>query len=411
MAGRHTSQKRKKSHPIWWIIQAVVVLLLGSIVLWLIRPGADQVHQATDSSTDQAVLARIEACKDAPLEYLVTHTSDTDWRVRAAAYEALSEIALFRELPLRDTPLGKREALLLEWLDQNTAHLATDLCELYVSPQQLRLGKTLTQRCMTCHLGPEPSTEYEPTQCAPCHEQIHQQWSGTAHANSLTHLRYITIDPTTRQQVPLEFEGQMGLSCIACHEATQQAPQTDCVASFKTLACGTCHSQAQSQWEVWRTSDRYQHANWPPGSLEKLEGPPLGCTDCHMKEHEHLWAARRDPAFLQSGIKLNIRRGQQQPVVIELYNLTGHAFPTETTRRSLQLFIQTDDGEERLLAELADQIPGYETGSRAESPMAPGEVRQYPLEDGVGIVRARLVFVRNRFQEGTYTIQIAETER
>lgn len=387
--------------------------LMVLLILWLAVP-AGPPAAPTDTPDDAAVMKRVTACQGAPLSYLIAHTSDNDWRVRAAAYAELAKHAPIENAPLRDTPIDQREAVILGWLDRNKPGLAADMCQWYTGLSHLRFGGPLVQRCLACHVGAEPTPQLADTRCIRCHETIHAQWSGTAHANSLSHLPLVTIDPATRQQVPFDFGGRKGLSCVACHEPIQSTasvldtggPDEVCLAAFETVSCGECHAEAQAQWQTWRDTPRYRRAVWPPGSLELSDEEPKSCAACHMPEGEHLWAARRDVPLLQSGLVMNVSTNPDGQAVVILRNLAGHHYPAGRTRRALLLYAQLDDGPERLIATLADSLPGTDEPPVTGPTLAPGEARAFPLPGKPRGVHARLVYARNRFVQDAYTVEV-----
>ena len=338
--------------------------------------------------------------------------------MRAAAYQALSRLEPIDDMPLRDTPIDQRERIMLTWLDRVAPGLAGDLCEVYAQPEALRFGRTLVTRCLTCHVGPEPTPTLASKACADCHPAVYDQWKGSAHANSTTHLHLVTIDPVTRQQAMMPFDGQPGLACIACHEpVTTHVPikaggvDPTCPATFRTVSCGGCHRQAQSEWDTWRSEPRYQRATWPPGSIEQALGEASACVDCHMHESNHTWAARRDPALLRSGIQLSITLDDQDQVVVHLQNLAGHAYPTGTVRRAIALYVQLDDEPERLVATLADTSPTTEPATKLTPALKPNEQRRYILPGSPLHITARLVYRRNRFEPDSYTTEITSATR
>lgn len=392
---------------------------LALLVLWLVVPGSPPAAPTGPPADDAAVLERVTACRDAPITYLIAHTSDNDWRVRAAAYAELAKHAPIENVPLRDTPIDERETVILDWLDRNGPDPAADMCEWYTGLDHLRFGGPLVQRCLTCHVGAEPSPQLIDTRCTACHETIHAQWAGTAHANSLSHLQLLTIDPAIRQQTPFDFAGRKGMSCVACHEPTDHAAEGEipdgrdragCVASFHTVSCGACHAQAQEQWQARRDTPRYRRAVWPPGALELADGGPESCAECHMPDGEHLWAARRSIPMLQSGLAVSVSRDPGGRAVLTVRNLAGHNYPTGTTRRALHLYVQLDDGREHLIATLADSLPGTADPSITGPTLAPDEARKINLPGRPTRVRARLVYARNRFQPDTYSVEVTAIE-
>ncbi len=391
------------------ILGAVIVLVAWLIwLIWL--PG--QLTRTTEADLqDSDPLQRAEACRQAGEADLLARTSDADWRVRAAAFGALDKIDPVDPMPLRDTPIDQREALALSWIDRNAPSVSGDLCEVYAHSEHLRFGPVLVGRCLTCHAGPVPDPDHADTRCAECHTQTHAQWSGTAHANSLSHLILMTVDPVTRQPGTFDFADRKGLSCVACHspQSERDTPHqlTGCLTPFTTIACAQCHGRTASQWDQWAMRPRYRQATWPPGSIEQVdEDMPMACIDCHMPDGRHLWSARRDMDLLRSGIAMTFTQDDEDGPTLSLRNFAGHAYPSGGIRRALRLYVQLDDGSEQLLATLADRLDDPSGNPNAYPALQPGEIRVFPLPRTTGLARARLVYVRNRFDTDSYTAEV-----
>jgi hypothetical protein len=189
-------------------------------------------------------------------EVLVPRASDTDWRVRAAAFGLLARQVPAGEPPaLRDTPMEAREKWLLDWLaahDQDSpAKLAPELCELYADARHVEFGPRLAARCLACHAGASPAPPQAADVCRQCHPETHEAWTGSAHAQSLTHLRLATVNPRTREPEPWNFGEIRGIGCGECHrtagpprrEVTAGSPRgSECPFAFdaSTPAPDTC---------------------------------------------------------------------------------------------------------------------------------------------------------------------------
>lgn len=398
----------------------LVCVILGvlAVVVWLWRPTGTGRTANTGALLDVDPLTRAAYCAQASDTELIVLASDTDWRVRSTAFETLSGKGAIERLPMRDTPIGEREQVVLSWIDQHRPGLSTELCSVYAQPQYVRFGGVLVDRCMTCHTGRQPEAKFSDSACVACHEPIHTAWSGTAHANSLSHLVLPTVDTTTRQPGVYDFVGRKGLSCVACHEPTEADTSAEagaCLTEFVTTSCTTCHTQTGAQWDTWTQAPRYRPSTWPPGSVERVEGEAFeSCVDCHMPEGQHLWGARRDVALLRSGIVMKFEEQDSGELSLVLANLAGHAYPSGGVRRGLRLYLQVGDEPEMLVAVLADDLERrQEAGGeppRLQPVLQPGETRAYPLSGSGEDVRARLVYVRNRFQTGGYTVEIDSLE-
>jgi cytochrome c554/c'-like protein len=389
---------------------ACVVLAVVAMAIWL-RPPVGTVQEAVKGNyLDTDPLGRAAYGPQASDTELILLASDTDWRVRSAAFETLGRREAIERLPLRDTPISKREAVTLSWLDRNRPELSGDICSVFARPEHARFGEVLVGRCLTCHAGRQPEPAFSDTNCVTCHKEIHSNWSGTAHANSLSHLVLPTVDATTRQPETYDFVGRKGLSCVACHEPQGVAThiQEDaCLTTFTTTNCTACHAQTGTQWENWTKAPHYRPATWPPGSVQRVEDEePRSCTACHMPDGQHLWGARRDIALLRSGIVMKVQKEGGDKASLTLQNMAGHAYPSGGVRRALQLYIQIDDDEEKLLAILADDLEGTAEADNQQPALQPGETRAYPLASSAQEIQARLVYVRNRFDPDSYIIEI-----
>ena len=89
----------------WRWPRAVMPLLLLLILTaaWYYWPQAKVSPSPMADPHDADPLMRVAACQHAQTHELIALASDTDWRVRAAAYEALSTREPMRSDPLPDT--------------------------------------------------------------------------------------------------------------------------------------------------------------------------------------------------------------------------------------------------------------------------------------------------------------------
>jgi hypothetical protein len=360
------------------------------------------------------------------LGMLLPRASDSDWRVRMAAFHALAAAGRFQGEPLRDTPLDEREAILLAWLDAHdaasAAPLGRDLCELYAGDRHVEFGRPLAARCLVCHAGAAPAPFMASETCGNCHGRTYQEWSGSAHAQSLSHLRLATVNPTTREPQQMDFGEVRGIGCRECHrpaaEPSAPIPQdrapttgsnatrtglTACPFRFAADAaasesCARCHASTAAEWRAWLKGPQPRIATWPPGEIQTdRRGDTRTCVDCHMpagrvsegkaEEHAHTWAARRDVERLRDGlaVRSEVPRGVSSPEVrMRLINLSGHAYPTGTRRRALRILVA------------APAAAGSAAVYRVP-PLAPGEQREFvlPVPGGAATLMIRLQYCRD----------------
>ena len=395
-------------------------------------------------ATACAILAEQGALESLPA--LLPRCSDVDWRVRAAAFDALRRLHPCPEsASLRDTPLARREQLLLQWLDAHDKTsadaLGPELCELYADLTHVEVGPPLADRCLNCHAGQTPSPTASSNACSRCHAEIHAAWAGSAHAQSLSHLRLATVDPVSRQPKRLGFGQVRGLSCTACHRKGSPAPSpttapardATCPLGFRADAssdsCARCHATTWRQWQAWRRGPQPRRLDWPPGQIDvEFRRDDRSCTDCHMppadsadgKTHrDHRWAARRDVTLLRQGIDVQVlpldSRDNRRKIRLVLTNLSGHAYPTGSRRRAIGLHagsLDQDDNALPLIATLSPIRPGH-LGRRTEPALAPGEQRPFiiPLPPEAPGLKYRLIYHRNHLAEGTYGTEFAAGTR
>ena len=376
------------------------------------------------------------------LAAILPRASDTDWRVRAAAFQALAAAGRLRGEPLRDTPLDEREEILLAWMDARdpkaAAPLAPELCELYAGDRHVEFGRPLAARCLACHAGAEPAPFAASETCGRCHGRTWQEWSASAHAQSLSHLRLATVNPATRQPQQMDFGEVRGMGCRECHRPAvepqapiprERAGLTACPFRFrKEIAaadsCSRCHTSTAAEWRAWLAGPQPRLAVWPPGEVQAdRRGDTRTCVDCHMPpgpmaadktEHVHAWAARRDVGRLQEGVAVR-SEAEKGPgpfsaspqIRFRLINLSGHACPTGSRRRALRILAGPTGGEMRIVAELSplagQACRGLTAGRRGRlAPMgqpalAPGEAREFliPAPAAAATVTIRLQYCRD----------------
>jgi HEAT repeat protein/cytochrome c554/c'-like protein len=424
---------------------------------------ATAMGRATDNSTDLTPLLRVmltanawqcrrTACEmvaargDASLlPIIVPRASDTDWRVRAAAFDALNRFGnLPGSAPLKDTPLAARERVLLAWLEAHDRSAATallpDLCELYAGTVAVEFGKPLASRCLGCHVGRQGKAFDENASCGACHGRVHSEWSGSSHGQSLSHLRLMTVNAKTRQPEPMDFGPVRGISCTQCHRVSagpksasadagrrpRQCPWSFDPAAKPREACRQCHRSTTRQWLAWRDGPQPRRLDWPPGKLDlDHRGDTRDCTDCHMNFRDtsgsepegrrHTWFMRRNVTAMRRAIDLRAERVPAQSgqgrVRITLTNLSGHAFPTGTRRRGLIVLVgPAGGGSWQVAARLSPSRPG-QVRPETSPALAPGEQRRlsWPVVDSGKRTAVRLLYVRDLFDDQSYRAEITST--
>jgi hypothetical protein len=376
---------------------------------------------------------------------LLLRMNDADWRVRAAAFDAMTRAA--GDLPgaprfpapLRDTPPAQREDYLFAWINgwQGSVDVQSplaELCEIYAPASGHWLtGPRLAQSCLACHSPPDAYGEADFASCADCHRGAHGEFFRSAHARSTTHLHLLRVNDQTKQVEPYDVGPREGLVCTTCHVPAKDAAGTKPLPRgtenlaiphrfAAAIACATCHAETQREWETWRTNPRPIPSRWLPGDFTWDESPDARtCVSCHMQPRAtlggtspaglvHAFGARRDAAFMRNGISAHIEppTGARGPQLV-LTNLAGHRYPSGTIRRALRIELRynTDPPEtKRLLTKLTDSpLPSSQPTQPA---LAPGEQRRIELPTIPGASRAtcEITFERNQYEPGSYELPL-----
>ncbi|HEV2294279.1 MAG TPA: multiheme c-type cytochrome [Tepidisphaeraceae bacterium] len=374
---------------------------------------------------------------------LLPRMSDADWRVRAAAFDAMQRVAGYvpgaptSPAPLRDTPVDDREALLFAWI--NGWRLPGDalpalpaggeLCEIYAPAGGHWLtGTRLAQSCLACHAPPDQHAEADFAKCAECHREAHEEFFRSSHARSTTHLNLLRVNDRLKEVELFDPGPRQGLVCTSCHLPAHAGdgvaplpPGTENLVVphrfAATTACATCHAQTQIEWETWRTLPRPITSPWLPGEFTWDESPDeRTCMSCHMAQRGtgglmHTFASRRDVGLMRGGLSAHLepptaRRGPQ----LVLTNLAGHRYPSGTIRRALRIELRYDtDGDDagkRLLARLTDSpVP---TSQPTQPALAPGEQRRFslPVPNGASRVTCEITYERDQYRSGAYELPL-----
>lgn len=369
--------------------------------------------------------------------------SDTDWRVRLAAFQVLSAVVPRAGEVLRDTPLAEREAILLRWLDacvKSTAASELNLCELYADDRHVEFGRPVADRCLACHAGAQPAPFSANDVCAGCHAAAHGEWAESAHAQSLSHLRLATVNPATRQPEQMTFGEVRGIGCRECHRVEKEpaAPLPKdatglaaCPFRFRIYqkpadSCRPCHASTAEEWRAWLKGPQPRAATWPPGQIEMdRRGDTRTCVDCHMPPdpaggdkpgRTHTWSARRDVRRLREGIwaALAAGKGDMQPALgLSLVNLAGHAYPTGTRRRALRILAgPPGDAAQAVVADLSPVRPGRPLAA-SQPAIAPGEQRAValPVASGATAIVCRLLYCRDVSDPQALVAEIFKAEQ
>jgi hypothetical protein len=414
------------------------------------EPGHDTEAMLAHMLTNDQALVRAAACTaigrghQLPFAGAIwPRLSDDDWRVRAAGFEALHDLAgdnVRFDTPLRDTPVEEREQTIVSAMSQWRAQRdrltpLPQLCELYPTLDHWLVGPVLLEQCLTCH-APSHETYQSSTRCMSCHQQVHKTWFASAHSRSISHLPLAKVDPVSKKVVLVQYGMREGLDCLTCH---REATATSSAANVSSIApplapshhrfdrsvpaaqsCATCHSETQQQWETWQSRPRPRMASWPPGAIEwTSQSPAPSCIECHMralqtpgdKSLPHSFTARRNVELLIGGLSARIEPAtHDRPPRLVVTNFAGHSYPAGTHRRSLRIEVQYDEdpATRTLLARLKQRDPVPTTQPYAEV-LGPGEERSFDLaiRPGAKTVSCDVTYERNAYVDVGYEVNLA----
>ncbi len=346
-----------------------------------------------DSWAVRAAACRIAAgLDDEAVYFLLPRASDEDWHVRSVAYEELWRLYLPAfPPPAKDMPIAQREQILLRWLAgyeaQATRKPSAQLSNLYGDNRHVEYGQTLTDRCLECHVGRAPAAFAANDKCVQCHADIYAQWAGSAHAQSLSHLKFRSVDPTSRSSQWMSFGEFRGISCQECHGLTAAAATSSATRTSRcTLgalrpasseaACGRCHQPTFEQWQQWKHQPHAQKLDWPPGQMAVRGGDERSCAACHMPRPDslarHSWPARRDQELLASAIDVSFRRHEGQLEVV-LTNLAGHEVPTDSRFHDIAVDLVSPQGTRTLVTLALPWPPGIAAAQRQLAAAKPSQ--------------------------------------
>ncbi|MGB7158824.1 MAG: multiheme c-type cytochrome [Tepidisphaeraceae bacterium] len=377
---------------------------------------------------------------------IVPRMSDADWRVRAAAFNAMRRVAgdvpgapSPSSTPLRDTPVGEREDVIFAWIDAwrnggETLPKLPALCDLYAPANHWLTGTALVESCLACHAPRDAYTTADSQSCAACHTRAHDSWARSAHAQTTSHMNLARVDERTKKVVAYDFGERKGLLCTTCHvpatdddepSSTAPPPGTERLRvphHFRANAgatCVACHEQTQREWGTWKVNPRPARSRWLPGEVTWDDQPDARtCVSCHMTPQrasggpaglDHQFGARRDVDLMRSGLAVRIEpptAGRDAQLV--LTNLAGHAYPSGGIRRALRVEVVYDDDEatRRVLARLtSSSLP---TTQPLGAALQPAEERRIDLmrPQGASRVTCEVVYERNQFEAGAYELPL-----
>lgn len=385
----------------------------------------------------------IARCSAAPvwLAALLVRTLDEVPNVRRAAQAALAA----KDLHVPTDPQAKSVSpsraadgltVIMDAMRRRSPDfVGLSACELWADTSWLAFPPSSGETCLTCHVGADRKPVAANEQCRSCHAAIHDEWIGSAHAQSLLHVRLPTGEVASGERVCVDFGDLRGLSCTECHSIATGGTTTrgagTCIHEFiandpPEQACVGCHADTATEWRAWLGLNAQPHkAVWPPGDLQTSTRDRRNCVDCHMRSasggdlphRSHRWSARRDLGLLREGVHVaaSIRVDPQagRSFIATLTNTAGHEYPTGTCRRTVELLIAKPSGESWLpIARLGRIYPARPFPADLDPPLRPGERRTlvHPLATDANQIYYRLRYVRNRLNPQQYVADIAEGE-
>jgi hypothetical protein len=275
---------------------------------------------------------------------------------------------------------------------------------------------------------PAPARAFESSsQCADCHAQVYEEWSGSQHAMSWTNpaVRDLSNDFANtdcidchaprpvfetgigNRVLPRAARRVEGVDCIACHQMSAEGggvhmagTLTDPSAACRPVEvreltrpdfCAGCHDQHETV-KQWAASE------WPDRGMD--------CLACHMPERpdgsgrDHTMHGGTSLANLEKAVELRgVRAGSGW--TIELENVgAGHSFPTDERSRAADVFWRPA-GEETWRHLHRMRSPYRHEVDVPDTLLAAHELRLLPLEDpeADGPVEVALFYKRSPYWE------------
>ena len=242
--------------------------------------------------------------------------------------------------------------------------------------------------------------------CRRCHGRAWETWKASPHAKALHSLEPRNLSATDKVatclpchapqpvllsgrpgQPPLPREERRGegVGCVTCHLAAEgmaarpgsragacRPVPTPALTSAEL--CQSCHN-AHGTVDQWRAS------SWAARGI--------GCRDCHMPGGDHRMLGAHDSGGLRAALGLEAA-AQGRALEVRVSNRgVGHNLPSGRRSRSMELVVDFPRAQERY--RFRNPFRG-EGGPNTQLPS--GETRRlsWPLPDGPGVARVRLIY-------------------
>jgi len=184
------------------------------------------------------------------------------------------------------------------------------------------------------------SDDNDPERCSVCHEDAHDDWSDSIHANAFTSETFQAAwDAQGKDSSCLschttnfiaangsyEFEG---VSCVACHGSAEGHPDAPMDLNLPNQVCKDCHTQTHAEFQVSAhaatdmncISCHYAHTNGL-----RLETATEQCLNCHGANLEGF----QHTVHIETGMSCRDCHGwvnPEQEVPVTGLGYTGHDF-------------------------------------------------------------------------------------
>lgn len=243
-----------------------------------------------------------------------------------------------------------------------------------------------------------PGTSVEARSCETCHEDQHEQWSGSRHALAFTNQVFqVALAQSSPQQWCIDCHGpraearEAGIDCAVCHvrdgailvpsNHSDGADEFHPVRVEPTMSdsrfCAGCH-----QFETPSLSSKGGFYSKHPmqNTYEEWRASPAGeageqCQGCHMGKAGHRFPGAHAIDFVRSAVEIDVSRVDGVMTATLNSKSVGHDLPTGDPFRRLELRLCTDPELERVRHRLVlwrefdeDFVPASDTTLEAGVP-------------------------------------------
>ncbi|MDQ6961593.1 MAG: multiheme c-type cytochrome [Mariprofundaceae bacterium] len=271
--------------------------------------------------------------------------------------------------------------------------------------------------------------DLQPSSCASCHQEQHQAWQHSLHANAFSpglYGQFSTMSareanaclnchtPLAEQKFSTDLSlkdslktpqkhalRKAGVSCAGCHVRKWQrfGPppkgsnqeglfKTGVHGGFiaskdfeKSTFCASCHQFPKSWGTVNGKAMENTLNEWKASRFAKEN---VHCQNCHMPERKHLFKGIHDSKMTRKGLKIKVFKRKEGAELSLTSEWIGHAFPTYITPKVyVQAIATSKDGTDLQAWEwviFRDVRFNQAWVEKSDTRLMPNETRRYVVK-------------------------------